>query len=1236
MSGTVSAGTIVYEVDMDTARLLQGRRDIDAALNGINGSMGRLEVGINRTERSLSSIEGTMSSLTGVAKALIAALSVQQVGAYAQAWQDLSNKLANAVRDSVPPFETLADVTERVFDISQKTRSGLDATATLYARLERSTRSYGVTVEDITRLTTIINQGFVVSGATAEEASNAIIQLAQGLASGALRGDEFNSVNEQGNRLMIALADSMNVSIGALRNMAAEGKLTTEVIVNGLLSQGDKIGQEFAKTTATISQSLEIANNNITKFFGENATVKAGVKIFSDSVISLSENLEALSTTLTIVAGIMGARYVGALTMATSAKIADTAATIASANASKVAAKDAEFEAAAKLRLAQADKSAALSALNVAQARLNTLKATNAESVEEVKLATAGAATIRTQIAQIESEKALEVTRLKAQITDQGRIATATRMAQLQQASAALTTRLAAAEAAASTARATAIAKAEAEVSAARITAATTTGAATAANGRYIASQEAAVVANRAAAASLTLMKGALSLIGGPAGLAMIAAAAVFYWWQQAKQAREEAIAFADGLDRLNAAMSSMTNTQLRGAIGDANTSIRAQKEAVAELEGEVNKLTTRYSKFTPEAQKYADSMGQGTEFAQRQSEVSDELARKTRDLQAAKDKLSRTEDTAAEATRTLTNNMLSAMGVHDQLIEKSWSLEQVQGAVAKAFGETADEINRANQAGKSFDPKALQISPATKEGDKVIATLEEQNELLKIQDERERAIAKARMQAAKVTDNQNQISAAGRLAAENYDLEKSEEARKKAQQESERQGKKSASSAESVAQKLASLKQQAELAAGSTQQLSREQAILTAQQSLGAAATQKDLELAGQYAAAKWDTANALKAQAAAEKLLPEARENASYKQDVADLNTALAAKKISQEQYNETAERLEATHQNNLAKIRAQQAVTPQQEAAGGVDPVQQLANQHTQQLALIQQYEQQGVITHQNALMLRAAADTEYEQARIAAQWEIWRNQSLANEAAAASFDALAGNASNALTGIITGSMSAEEAMRSIGNTVLNSLINAFVQMGVEWAKSAIMGATTQQAAIAATTTAQVAGIGIQTAASTTAAAASTAAWTPAAIMSSIASFGGAVLVGLGAMAGIMALSGKRKNGGPVSAGGMYQVGEGGMPEIYRASTGKQYMIPGDNGKVISNKDMQGGGGGAPILNIYNYSSYASADARATQNGDGSWTLEAFIADMNAGGPASQAITSNHNLKRTPRGQ
>ncbi|HFN3785322.1 TPA: tape measure protein, partial [Enterobacter hormaechei] len=987
MAGTVSAGTIVYEVDMDTAGILQGRRDIDAALNGLNGSMGRLEAGLNRTERSLSSIEGTMSSLTGVAKALIAALSVQQVGAYAQAWQDLSNKLANAVRDSVPPFETLADVTERVFDISQKTRSGLDATATLYARLERSTRSYGVSVEDITRLTTIINQGFVVSGATAEEASNAIIQLAQGLASGALRGDEFNSVNEQGNRLMIALADSLNVSIGALRNMAAEGKLTTDVIVNGLLSQGDKIGQEFAKTTATISQSLEIANNNITKFFGENATVKTGVKIFSDSVISLSENLDVLSTTLTIVAGVMGARYVGALTMATSAKIADIAASRQQVVADNQMAQAALVAANSVQRKALADKEAALSSLALAQAEYNVAKGSAAEMLAMDALVAAKTRATTASIALAEAE----------------------------------------------TAQAAASAR--------------------------------AATAARAASIGTGMARGALALIGGPAGAAMLAAGAIFYFWQKAQQAKDEAIAFADGLDNLNAAMSAMSNTQLRGAIADANNSIRAQKEAVADLQSEVDSLRDRYQNFTPAAQKVAESMGQGADFARQQAEVSDELARKTRDLEAAKDKLSRTEETASEATRTLTNNMLTAMGVHDQLIEKSWSLEQVQGAVAKAFGETADEINRANQAGKSFDPKALQISPATKEGDKVIATLEEQNELLKIQDERERAIAKARMQTAKVTDNQNQISAAGRLAAENYDLEKSEEARKKAQQESEQQGKKSASSAESVAQKLANLKQQAELAAGSTQELSREQAMLNAEQSLGKGATLAQIAEARQYAATKWDTANALKAQAAAEKLLPEARENASYKQDVQDLKTALAAKKISQEQFNQTSERLEATHQANLAKIRAQQAVTPQQEAVAQVDPVQQLANQHAQQLALIQQFEQQGLLAHQNALALKNAADTQYEQQRTAAQWELLSQQSLGYSMLTSAVDAFSGNASNALTGLITGTMSAQDAMRSLGNTMLNSVVNALVQVGVEALKNFIIGQTLGAAATAA---------------------------------------------------------------------------------------------------------------------------------------------------------------------------
>ncbi|HDU3763957.1 TPA: tape measure protein [Klebsiella aerogenes] len=547
--------------------------------------------------------------------------------------------------------------------------------------------------------------------------------------------------------------------------------------------------------------------------------------------------------------------------------------------------------------------------------------------------------------------------------------------------------------------------------------------------------------------------------------------------------------------------------------------------------------------------------------------------------------------------------------------------LKQIEGEIAHIRAKAKNDASN-NQFNA---PPTKGDDAATK---KLVQNSERRLALAKLEGE-----ARARLQAqydaadAGVTD-QKRIKTLQDEYAETYRVT---EARK----ESNKAGKQSETQADSIAQKLASLKQESALAADSTAELSREQAILNAQLSLGKGATQEQIALAGQYAAKKWDTANAIKAQAAAEKLLPEARENASYKQDVRDLNTALAAKKISQEQYNETSERLEATHQANLAKIRAQQSVTPQQQAAGDVDPVQNLANQHAQQLALIQQYEQQGVIAHNQALALKKAADTQYEQERLAAQWTLFSQQSAANQMLAASLDALGNNASSAFAGIITGTQSGEEAIRSLANSVVNQLINSFVQMGIDWAKSAIMGATTQQAAITATTAAQVAGITTQTAASTAAAATTTAAWTPAALMSSIASWGAAVAIGVGAMAGVMALAGKRKNGGPVSAGGMYQVGEGGMPEIYQASTGKQYMIPGDNGRVISNKEMNAGGGGGVVINIQNYSS-SSVDAQAGTDANGGVTVDVIVADLNNGGPISNAITSNMNVKRTPRGQ
>ncbi|WP_322548314.1 tape measure protein [Klebsiella pneumoniae] len=1082
-----NAGSIYYDIEMDVQGLL-------VAQQRVNQRLDLMERGFDSTTRAVNNTERSMSSLSGVAVALAAALSVKQVSEYADAWATVNNKLANSLR----PNEQLADVTERVFNITQQTRSSLDATASLYARLERATRQYGTSADDLAKLTTIINQGFVVSGATAQEAENAIIQLSQGLASGALRGEEFNSVNEQGNRLIVALADSMGVSIGEMRNMAAQGKLTTDVVVNGLLSQGAVIGKEFANTTTTISQALQVAGNNVTKFFGENSTVKTGAAIFNDAVVTASENIGVLSAALTAAAAIMGSRYVGALTMSAASQIQSALAAQRQATANAQAAQSALIAATSVKRKAVADKEAALSSLALAQAEYNVAKGSAAEMIA-----------------------------LDALVAAKSRASAASlSLAQAETAQAAASARAAAAASAASV--------------------------------------------------GIGLARGALSLIGGPGGAAMLAASAIFYFWQKAQQAREEALRFADSLDKVNASMKAMNNTQLRGTIADANESIRAQKDEISDLQAEVDSLSSRYRNFTPEAQAVAESLGQGADFARQQAEVSDQLAKKSRDLANAQDKLAQTQETAAEANRTLTNNMLTSMGVHDGLIQKGWSLEQVQIAVAKAFGNTADEINRANQAGQNFNPKALQVSPPTADGDKVILNLEEQNELLKIQDERQRAVTKARMQAAKVTDNPNQISKAGDLAGENFDLQKAEEARQEAQRKGEQQDKRSASAAESVSQKLEQLRQKAMLAADSSQELSREQSILSAQQSLGKGATQEQIALAGKYAAQAYDVAAAIKAQQKAEK---EKQDTESAYAQVRQAASPVVA--------------VDDQFQKQMTSLNAYATLYPQKIA---------------------------------EVEATRAQIEEQYRQKRQEAMWQELSQQSLGYNMLTSAVDAFSGNASNAITGLLTGTMSAQEAMRSLGNTILNSVINSIVQVGVEALKNYILGQTLGAASVATS-------VGL---AATTA-----LAWAPAAAMASLASFGanaGPAATGISSTVGLasgLALAGARYNGGPVSAGGLYQVGEKGKPEIYQASTGKQYMIPGDNGKVISNKDMQSGGGISVQVNVINQSTGATVQSADGYMQDGSAVVDLLITDMERGGPVSSQMQQTFGLSRKAQG-
>ncbi|MEL5331712.1 tape measure protein [Serratia ureilytica] len=1034
-------GSLVYQVDIDTAKMITGSRKASTVLGEMEKQSGKADASLSKLERQAAATGSTFGTLSRVATAVTAALSFREVMSYADAWTTLNNKLANAVRTN----ETLADVTERVFQITQDTRSSLNGTATLYARLERATRSYNTSAGDLAKLTTIINQGFVVSGATAQEAEGAIVQLSQGLASGVLRGQEYNSVAEQGSRLSIALADSLGVSIGQLRAMAAQGKLTTDVVVKGLLSQGDAIGREFAKTTMTIGQASQIAGNNITKFIGSSTTVKTGVMVFNDAIITMSENLSAVSNVILAISAVIGSRYVSALTAATAATIANTAATVRAA-------------------IAQGSLRSALLA--------------------------------------------------------------------------------------------------------------------------------------------------ALTPLGGLVGAATLASAAIFYFYQRAQQAKQESIDFADKLAGVVAKMKEMNSTQLSAEIAKAEQSIIDQKNAIIDLRTEMDALQDKKA-FIDQAANIRGAASVAEDYSQVMRDIKIQAGK----VDAAENKLSQTISRTGILRAQLNGNLNEGI----DLLRRDGQEAGVAAGMMNSFGHALDFASRAKD---KFNSQSLIVERPKNVQD----YLDKLNDHIEIQSElndRKRAQLKAEKDIRTLGGSEQDVMLARERAGAEFDATKAIQEQKKATKEGIAEGKKSASQAESVAQKLANLKQQSELAADSTSELSREQAILTAQQSLGKGATQAQIAEAAAYAAKKWDTANAIKAQAAAEKLLPEAKENASYAQDVKDLNTALAAKKISQEQYNTTAEQLEQQHQVNLAKIRAEAVVSPQQQAAGMVDPVQQLANENAQKLALIQQFENDGTLAHDQALALRTAADRQYEQQRTEAQWQLLSQQSLGYDMLTSAVDAFSGNASNAITGLLTGTMSAQEAMRSLGNTILNSVINSIVQVGVEALKNYILGQTLGAASVASS-------VGM---AATTA-----SAWAPAAAMASLATLGAnaapaaAGITSTVGLAGGLALAGARYNGGPVSAGAMYQVGERGKPEIYQASTGKQYMIPGDNGKVISNKQMTGGGSAAPTIIIENYSSGAGVmDTQASKGADGSDVVRIVLADLQQGGQISQGISQYHQAPR-----
>lgn len=471
---------------------------------------------------------------------------------------------------------------------------------------------------------------------------------------------------------------------------------------------------------------------------------------------------------------------------------------------------------------------------------------------------------------------------------------------------------------------------------------------------------------------------------------------------------------------------------------------------------------------------------------------------------------------------------------------QAAFQLKQVEGEIAHIRAKASKDAdnNQFNSPGTKGDDAATK---------KLVQNSERRLALAKLEGE-----ARARLQAqydaadAGITD-QKRIKALQDEYAETYRVT---EARK----ESNKEGKTSASQAESIAQKLASLKQQSELAAESTSELSREQAMLRAEQSLGSAATQAQIKEAREYAARTWDVANALKMRQQAE-------------QASRFINQEVSAAKVQRDPYTGEAQ-----------------------------DPAAQVKEEEQRKLEALAKYRELGVINAQQFEDGKTAIARQASNDRISiAQQEAKRQVDVMNM--------LLGGIGEGFSGL------AEIVSKSAGES------NAAYKT---------LFAISKAFAVAQST------LNLQLALSN-AMASGPFPWNMAA-MAQVAAAGGQVISSIGAMS----YGGGREHGGPVSASSMYRVGEGGKPEIFKASNGSQYMIPGDNGRVISNRDMGGGGGAfhfSPVIHLNgDYSAQQQAMLEAAVKRGAQQGYAMAVSDVASGkGKLSNALTNNFNTSQ-----
>lgn len=266
---------------------------LEKALSGTGTAGRRASTGINNASNSTATLRNEIATLPvllrNVAALMGVAFSVKEIAAAAEVYTTIQNRLALVTKNS----DELANAQDAVFQAAQSARQPLSATAELYQRIATNADALKLSGAGVAGVVDTINKTLAISGTSGASSAAALTQLGQAFASGTLRGEELNSVLEQAPALAKTLADGLGVTVGQLRQLGQDGKLTAQNVIQALQSQAGAVNEQFSKITVTGTQALTVLGNSITKVVGELNQAAGASTAFGNVILELSAYLDS-------------------------------------------------------------------------------------------------------------------------------------------------------------------------------------------------------------------------------------------------------------------------------------------------------------------------------------------------------------------------------------------------------------------------------------------------------------------------------------------------------------------------------------------------------------------------------------------------------------------------------------------------------------------------------------------------------------------------------------------------------------------------------------------------------------------------------------------------------------------------------------------------------------------------------------------------------------------------------